>query len=28
VRSESPAFDLNHPEFAAPEAKASAAKKG
>ena len=27
VRSESPAFDLNHPEFAAPEAKA-AAKKG
>jgi cytochrome c oxidase subunit 1 len=27
VRSESPAFDLNHPEFAAPEAKASA-KKG
>jgi cytochrome c oxidase subunit 1 len=28
VRSESPAFDLNHPEFAAPEAKASANKKG
>jgi cytochrome c oxidase subunit 1 len=28
VRSESPAFDLNHPEYAAPEAKASAAKKG
>jgi len=28
VRSESPAFDLNHPEFAAPEAQASAAKKG
>jgi cytochrome c oxidase subunit 1 len=27
VRSESPAFDLNHPEFAAPEAKSSA-KKG
>ncbi len=27
VRSESPAFDLNHPEFAAPEAKASAAKQ-
>ena len=27
VRSESPAFDLHHPEFAAPEAKA-AAKKG
>jgi cytochrome c oxidase subunit 1 len=27
VRSESPAFDLNHPEFAAPEAKTSA-KKG
>jgi cytochrome c oxidase subunit 1 len=27
VRSESPAFDLNHPEFAAPEAKA-ASKKG
>ena len=27
VRSESPAFDLNHPEYAAPEAKA-AAKKG
>ena len=27
VRSESPAFDLNHPEFAAPEAKAEA-KKG
>ncbi|WP_138315445.1 cytochrome c oxidase subunit I [Rhodoluna limnophila] len=27
VRSESPAFDLNHPEFAAPEAKASAAPK-
>ena len=27
VRSESPAFDLNHPEFAAPEAKADA-KKG
>ena len=27
VRSESPAFDLNHPEFAAPEAKV-AAKKG
>ncbi|MFM1795870.1 MAG: hypothetical protein RLZZ340_547 [Actinomycetota bacterium] len=28
VRSESPAFDLNHPEFAAPEAKADAKKKG
>ena len=28
VRSESPAFDLNHPEFAAPEAQASAIKKG
>ena len=28
VRSESPAFDLNHPEFAAPEAKAEAKKKG
>jgi cytochrome c oxidase subunit 1 len=28
VRSESPAFDLNHPEFAAPEAQASANKKG
>jgi cytochrome c oxidase subunit 1 len=27
VRSESPAFDLNHPEFAAPEAKAES-KKG
>ncbi len=27
VRSESPAFDLNHPEYAAPEAKASAAPK-
>jgi len=27
VRSESPAFDLNHPEFAAPEAAATA-KKG
>ncbi len=27
VRSESPAFDLNHPEFAAPEAKSSAAKQ-
>ena len=28
VRSESPAFDLNHPEFAAPEAKAEAKRKG
>ena len=28
VRSESPAFDLNHPEFAAPEAHASTSKKG
>ncbi len=28
IRSESPAFDLNHPEFAAPEAKADAKKKG
>ena len=28
VRSESPAFDLNHPEFAAPEAKAAVKKKG
>ena len=28
VRSESPAFDLNHPEYAAPEAKADAEKKG
>jgi cytochrome c oxidase subunit 1 len=29
VRSESPAFDLNHPEFAAPEAKvAETSKKG
>jgi cytochrome c oxidase subunit 1 len=28
VRSESPAFDLNHPEFAAPEAQASTDKKG
>ena len=28
VRSESPAFDLNHPEYAAPEAKADAKKKG
>jgi cytochrome c oxidase subunit 1 len=28
VRSESPAFDLNHPEFAAPEAQASANTKG
>jgi cytochrome c oxidase subunit 1 len=28
VRSESPAFDLNHPEFAAPEAKADVKKKG
>jgi cytochrome c oxidase subunit 1 len=28
VRSESPAFDLNHPEHAAPEAKTSATKKG
>jgi cytochrome c oxidase subunit 1 len=28
VRSESPAFDLNHPEFAAAEAKASSTKKG
>jgi cytochrome c oxidase subunit 1 len=28
VRSESPAFDLNHPEFAAPEAKVDAKKKG
>jgi cytochrome c oxidase subunit I len=27
IRSESPAFDLNHPEFAAPEAKVEA-KKG
>jgi cytochrome c oxidase subunit 1 len=27
VRSESPAFDLNHPEFAAAEAKASANAK-
>ena len=28
VRSESPAFDLNHPEYAAPEAQAEAKKKG
>jgi cytochrome c oxidase subunit 1 len=28
IRSESPAFDLNHPEFAAPEAQAEAKKKG
>jgi cytochrome c oxidase subunit 1 len=28
VRSESPAFDLNHPEFAAAEAKAAVKKKG
>ena len=28
VRSESPAFDLNHPEYAAPEEKADAKKKG
>jgi cytochrome c oxidase subunit 1 len=28
VRSESPAFDMNHPEYAAPEAKADAKKKG
>jgi len=28
IRSESPAFDLNHPEFAAPEAKESYAKEG
>jgi cytochrome c oxidase subunit 1 len=28
VRSESPAFDLNHPEYAAPEAKADTKKKG
>ncbi len=28
VRSESPAFDLTHPEYAAPEAKADAKKKG
>ena len=28
IRSESPAFDLNHPEFAAPEVKADAKKKG
>ena len=28
VRSESPAFDLNHPEYAAPEAQADAKKKG
>ena len=27
VRSESPAFDLNHPEYAAPEAKAAAKQK-
>jgi cytochrome c oxidase subunit 1 len=27
VRSESPAFDLNHPEFAAPEAKVDNTKK-
>jgi cytochrome c oxidase subunit 1 len=26
IRSESPAFDLHHPEYAAPEASASAAK--
>ncbi len=26
VRSESPAFDLNHPEYAAPEAKAASQK--
>jgi cytochrome c oxidase subunit 1 len=28
VRSESPAFDLNHPEAASPEAKAAIAQKG
>jgi cytochrome c oxidase subunit 1 len=28
IRSESPAFDLNHPEFAAPESQAEAKKKG
>jgi cytochrome c oxidase subunit 1 len=28
IRSESPAFDLNHPESAAPEAKAAPKKKG
>jgi cytochrome c oxidase subunit 1 len=28
IRSESPAFDLNHPEYAAPEAKESYAKEG
>ena len=28
VRSESPAFDLNHPEYAAPEAQADTKKKG
>jgi cytochrome c oxidase subunit 1 len=28
IRSESPAFDLNHPEYASPEAKASYAKEG
>jgi len=27
IRSESPAFDLNHPEYAAPEAKASSNQK-
>lgn len=27
IRSESPAFDLNHPEFASPEAKASNKEK-
>ena len=26
VRSESPAFDLNHPEYAAPEARQAIAK--
>jgi cytochrome c oxidase subunit 1 len=28
IRSESPAFDLNYPEYAAPEAKASYSKEG
>ncbi|MBT5847735.1 MAG: cytochrome ubiquinol oxidase subunit I, partial [Micrococcales bacterium] len=28
IRSESPAFDLNYPEHAAPEAKASYSKEG
>ena len=28
IRSESPAFDLNHPEFAAPEAKAAYREEG